>query len=232
MWGKKPKDETKIKEPKLLLIPVFILVAAIIILGLYPQIVLNLIEPATNQLPYSNRCPRQSSRLLCDFFLYPPLFIAAAGLLGSLRTKTATSSRLCIPFLIRSKCRSNVLSILLSLFFSNSLPSLSAFFCIKRSKYGGWQHVLNNDSSKVVLAVYDGLRNILRAAAALLFFVDLGLFSFSKLDDKRKISKSLRDGYRIRVDFGVLLSASAGIRHNDFQFLSVYSYSSSGLPDV
>jgi NADH-quinone oxidoreductase subunit N len=51
MWGKKPKDETKIKEPKLLLIPVFILVAAIIILGLYPQIVLNLIEPATRQLP-------------------------------------------------------------------------------------------------------------------------------------------------------------------------------------
>jgi proton-translocating NADH-quinone oxidoreductase chain N len=51
MWGKKPKDETKIKEPKLLLIPVFILVAAIIILGLYPQIVLNLIEPATRHLP-------------------------------------------------------------------------------------------------------------------------------------------------------------------------------------
>ncbi len=51
MWGKKPKDETKIKEPKLLLIPVFILVAAIVILGLYPQIVLNLIEPATRQLP-------------------------------------------------------------------------------------------------------------------------------------------------------------------------------------
>jgi len=51
MYGKKPKDERRIKEPKLLLIPVFILVAAIIILGLYPQIVLQLIEPATSQLP-------------------------------------------------------------------------------------------------------------------------------------------------------------------------------------
>jgi len=51
MYGRKPKDEKRIKEPKLLLIPVFILVAAIIILGLYPSIVLNLIEPATHQLP-------------------------------------------------------------------------------------------------------------------------------------------------------------------------------------
>jgi proton-translocating NADH-quinone oxidoreductase chain N len=51
MYGKKPKDERRIKEPRLLLIPIFILVAAIIILGLYPQIVLNLIEPATRNLP-------------------------------------------------------------------------------------------------------------------------------------------------------------------------------------
>jgi proton-translocating NADH-quinone oxidoreductase chain N len=51
MYGKKPKEEGRIKEPKLLLIPVFILVAAIIILGLYPNIVLNLIAPATAQLP-------------------------------------------------------------------------------------------------------------------------------------------------------------------------------------
>jgi len=51
MYGKRPKDEMRIKESKRLLIPVFILVAAIIILGLYPQIVLNLIEPATRQLP-------------------------------------------------------------------------------------------------------------------------------------------------------------------------------------
>ena len=51
MYGKKPKDDIRIKEPKLLLIPVFILIAAIIILGLYPEIVLRLIEPATRQLP-------------------------------------------------------------------------------------------------------------------------------------------------------------------------------------
>jgi proton-translocating NADH-quinone oxidoreductase chain N len=51
MYGKKPKDEKRIKEPKLLLIPVFILVAAIIVLGLYPEIVLRLIAPAVNQLP-------------------------------------------------------------------------------------------------------------------------------------------------------------------------------------
>jgi formate hydrogenlyase subunit 3/multisubunit Na+/H+ antiporter MnhD subunit len=51
MYGKKPKDEQRIKEPKLLLIPVFILVAAIIVLGLYPEIVLRLIAPAVNQLP-------------------------------------------------------------------------------------------------------------------------------------------------------------------------------------
>jgi proton-translocating NADH-quinone oxidoreductase chain N len=52
MYAKKPKDETKIKEPKRLLIPIFILAAAIIILGLYPQIVFNLIEPAIKQIQF------------------------------------------------------------------------------------------------------------------------------------------------------------------------------------
>jgi NADH:ubiquinone oxidoreductase subunit 4 (subunit M) len=52
MYGKKPKEEGRIKEPKMLLIPIFILVAAIIVLGLYPTIVFNLIEPATLQLPF------------------------------------------------------------------------------------------------------------------------------------------------------------------------------------
>jgi len=51
MYGKKPKDDKRITEPKLLLIPIFILVGAIIVLGLYPEIVLRLIEPATRQLP-------------------------------------------------------------------------------------------------------------------------------------------------------------------------------------
>jgi proton-translocating NADH-quinone oxidoreductase chain N len=52
MYGKAPKNEVKIHEPRKLLVPVFIIVAAIIILGIYPTIVLNLIEPVINQLPF------------------------------------------------------------------------------------------------------------------------------------------------------------------------------------
>jgi proton-translocating NADH-quinone oxidoreductase chain N len=52
MYAKKAKDETIIKEPKRMLIPIFILVAAIIILGLYPQIVFNIINPVLKQLPF------------------------------------------------------------------------------------------------------------------------------------------------------------------------------------
>jgi NADH-quinone oxidoreductase subunit N len=51
MYGKKPKDETKIKEPLKLLIPVFILVAAIIIVGVYPSLILDPIEHAIQQFP-------------------------------------------------------------------------------------------------------------------------------------------------------------------------------------
>jgi proton-translocating NADH-quinone oxidoreductase chain N len=53
MFAKKPKEESKIKEPKKLLIPIFIIVAAIILLCIYPTIVLNLIEPVTQQLPFA-----------------------------------------------------------------------------------------------------------------------------------------------------------------------------------
>jgi NADH:ubiquinone oxidoreductase subunit 4 (subunit M) len=35
-----------------MLVPIFILVAAIIILGVYPQIVFNLIDPVIKQLPF------------------------------------------------------------------------------------------------------------------------------------------------------------------------------------
>jgi proton-translocating NADH-quinone oxidoreductase chain N len=52
MYARKPIDEATIKEPKRMLIPIFILVAAIIILGLYPQIVFNLIQPAIQQIPF------------------------------------------------------------------------------------------------------------------------------------------------------------------------------------
>jgi NADH-quinone oxidoreductase subunit N len=52
MYGKKAKDENIIKENKRILIPVFILVAAIFILGLFPDLVLQLIHPITSQLPF------------------------------------------------------------------------------------------------------------------------------------------------------------------------------------
>jgi len=52
MYARKPKDETKIKESKRLLVPIFILVAAIIVLGLYPDIVFHLVEPIVDQLPF------------------------------------------------------------------------------------------------------------------------------------------------------------------------------------
>ncbi|MCX8153021.1 MAG: NADH-quinone oxidoreductase subunit N [Candidatus Bathyarchaeota archaeon] len=52
MYARNPKDECVIKEPKRMLIPIFILAAAIIILGVYPQIVFNLIDPVINQLQF------------------------------------------------------------------------------------------------------------------------------------------------------------------------------------
>jgi NADH-quinone oxidoreductase subunit N len=52
MVSKKPVDETKIKEPVKLLIPIFILVGAIIILGIFPSIVLDPISHVVNQFPY------------------------------------------------------------------------------------------------------------------------------------------------------------------------------------
>jgi NADH-quinone oxidoreductase subunit N len=51
MYSKTLEEEVKLKEPRKLLTPIFILVAAIIILGIYPIIVLNLIDPVIQQLP-------------------------------------------------------------------------------------------------------------------------------------------------------------------------------------
>jgi len=51
MYGKRPKDETRIKEPVQLLIPIFILLGSIIVLGLFPSILLNPIQHAVQQLP-------------------------------------------------------------------------------------------------------------------------------------------------------------------------------------
>ena len=44
MYTRKPADETRIKEPKKLLIPIFILVASLIVLGLFPSIVFNIMK--------------------------------------------------------------------------------------------------------------------------------------------------------------------------------------------
>jgi NADH-quinone oxidoreductase subunit N len=52
MYGRRPKDETRIAESKRMLIPIFILVGAIIILGIYPQIVFNLIQPSIQQITF------------------------------------------------------------------------------------------------------------------------------------------------------------------------------------
>ena len=52
IYGKKPKDDVRIKEPLKLIIPVFILVAAIIIVGVYPSIVLGPIEHVIQQFPF------------------------------------------------------------------------------------------------------------------------------------------------------------------------------------
>ena len=52
MYGKPSKVLEGIKENKYILIPVFILVGAIFILGLFPDIVLQLIQPMLSQLPF------------------------------------------------------------------------------------------------------------------------------------------------------------------------------------
>lgn len=51
MYAKKPIDEKKIREPIRLLIPIFILVGAVILLGLFPSIVLDPIQHVFNQFP-------------------------------------------------------------------------------------------------------------------------------------------------------------------------------------
>jgi len=52
MYARTPQENAiRIKEPKRLLVPIFILAATVIILGIYPTIVLNLIQPVVRQLP-------------------------------------------------------------------------------------------------------------------------------------------------------------------------------------
>jgi NADH-quinone oxidoreductase subunit N len=54
MYGKQAKDDAPVvfKMNKKVFIPIFIMAAAIFILGLFPNIVLQLIQPVLNQLPF------------------------------------------------------------------------------------------------------------------------------------------------------------------------------------
>jgi NADH-quinone oxidoreductase subunit N len=53
MYAKPSQEkENGVKEPKKLLIPILVLCGVIVILGIYPTIVLNLIERVTQQLPF------------------------------------------------------------------------------------------------------------------------------------------------------------------------------------
>ena len=49
-YGKKARDETSIKESRNILIPIFILAGALITIGIFPSIVLNLIHPVVSQI--------------------------------------------------------------------------------------------------------------------------------------------------------------------------------------
>ncbi len=49
-YGKKATDETAIKEPKRILVPIFIMAGTLIFIGIFPSVVLNLIHPVVNQL--------------------------------------------------------------------------------------------------------------------------------------------------------------------------------------
>ncbi len=51
LYSKNPKNDVDIKEPRNLLVPIYCLVVIIVILGLYPDLVLNLLSSVTPFLP-------------------------------------------------------------------------------------------------------------------------------------------------------------------------------------
>lgn len=61
MYAKPVGETMKLKEPKRLLVPIYILVAAIIFLGIYPTAVLQLITPVLDQLRPMVLWPREAS---------------------------------------------------------------------------------------------------------------------------------------------------------------------------
>jgi NADH:ubiquinone oxidoreductase subunit 2 (subunit N) len=50
-YGKQPKDNTPIEEPKKLLIPIYVLVVIIVVLGLFPDLALSLVSSVATTLP-------------------------------------------------------------------------------------------------------------------------------------------------------------------------------------
>jgi NADH:ubiquinone oxidoreductase subunit 2 (subunit N) len=50
-YGKPPKSDLTLKEPKNLLVPIYCLVIIIVILGLFPDLALNLLSSVTPFLP-------------------------------------------------------------------------------------------------------------------------------------------------------------------------------------
>jgi proton-translocating NADH-quinone oxidoreductase chain N len=50
LYAKAPKKSAKAKEPKKLLVPIYFLVVAIVLLGIYPALALELISPAAGQI--------------------------------------------------------------------------------------------------------------------------------------------------------------------------------------
>jgi len=51
LYGKTPKNDVDIKEPRNLLVPIYCLVIIIIILGLFPSLALDLLSSVTPFLP-------------------------------------------------------------------------------------------------------------------------------------------------------------------------------------
>jgi NADH:ubiquinone oxidoreductase subunit 2 (subunit N) len=50
LYAKTPKNSIEAKEPRKLLVPIYLLVIAIVLLGIYPAVALNLIYPAAGQI--------------------------------------------------------------------------------------------------------------------------------------------------------------------------------------
>jgi NADH:ubiquinone oxidoreductase subunit 2 (subunit N) len=50
LFGKDPKTDAKIKEPKSLLVPIYLLVALLIVFGLFPSLALDMLSAVSTTL--------------------------------------------------------------------------------------------------------------------------------------------------------------------------------------